>query len=141
MRLNRKHFASLWAVYLQWHTPSFMYVQCSAAEEASAAEAVGSSVASNEWDSSDPRFVFLTSDSKVKKRVISAGVGACPLTGDRVVVHYTGTFRQTGAVFDTSRRKSEPFAFELGRGQVNAVTISVDNMTCFICIEILHDGR
>ena len=83
-------------------------------EEASAAEAV----AGNEWDSGDPRFIFLTSDSKVKKRVISPGVGACPSTGDRVVVHYTGTFRRTGAVFDTSRTKSEPFAFELGRGQV-----------------------
>ena len=87
-------------------------------EEASAAEAVEATVAGNEWDSGDPRFIFLTSDSKVKKRVISPGVGACPSTGDRVVVHYTGTFRRTGAVFDTSRTKSEPFAFELGRGQV-----------------------
>ena len=72
----------------------------------------------DDWDSSDPRFIVLTSDSKVKKRVLVAGTGDCPRTGDRVVVHYTGTFRKTGAVFDSSRTKTEPFAFHLGGGEV-----------------------
>ena len=115
-----------------------MYLQCSLT--AAAAEAAGATVG-NEWDSSDPRFVFLTSDSKVKKRVISAGVGLCPCTGDRVVVHYTGTFRKTGAVFDTSRTKSEPFAFELGTGQVNTSMFSIGNMAYFICIKLSFDDR
>ena len=73
---------------------------------------------SNEWDPDNPRFILLTSDAGVKKRVLSAGTGSCPNTGDRVTVHYTGTFRTTGVVFDSSRKNAEPFAFDLGRGQV-----------------------
>ena len=75
-------------------------------------------MASNEWDPENPRFILLTSDAKVKKRILSAGTGHCPNTGDRVAVHYTGTFRTNGVVFDTSRTKAEPFAFNLGCGQV-----------------------
>ena len=48
------------------------------------------------------------------KRHINMAMNA----GDRVVVHYTGTFRTSGSVFDSSLTKAEPFAFNLGCGQV-----------------------
>ncbi|GIW88197.1 MAG: hypothetical protein KatS3mg108_2521 [Isosphaeraceae bacterium] len=45
------------------------------------------------------------------------GTGPAAQVGDRVSVHYVGTFAD-GRRFDSSRDRGQPFAFQLGRGQV-----------------------
>lgn len=44
--------------------------------------------------------------------------GNYPQSGNRVLVHYTGTLVSNGTVFDSSRNRSEPFSFTLGKGEV-----------------------
>ena len=41
-----------------------------------------------------------------------------PQRGQRVVVHYTGTLTNGGAIFDSSRTRGQPFTFTIGTGQV-----------------------
>src|SRR4029077_4555933 len=48
---------------------------------------------------------------------IVVGTGATAAAGNTVKVHYTG-FLTTGAKFDSSRDRGEPFSFPLGAGQV-----------------------
>ena len=48
---------------------------------------------------------------------VMVGSGDTAAAGDRVTVHYTGTLTD-GTVFDTSRKRSRPFDFTLGVGQV-----------------------
>jgi FKBP-type peptidyl-prolyl cis-trans isomerase len=45
------------------------------------------------------------------------GTGATAVSGTTVKVHYTG-WLTTGAKFDSSRDRGEPFSFSLGAGQV-----------------------
>jgi FKBP-type peptidyl-prolyl cis-trans isomerase FkpA len=52
---------------------------------------------------------------KIEK--ITQGTGASPKSGDTVKVHYTG-WLTSGAKFDSSVDRDEPFAFVLGEGQV-----------------------
>jgi len=49
--------------------------------------------------------------------IIASGGGQRPLGGDRVSMHYVGTFPD-GRKFDSSRDRGAPFQFALGRGMV-----------------------
>ena len=48
------------------------------------------------------------------------GTGPSPKKGQRVKVHYTGTLASTGAKFDSSLDRGQPFEFVIGVGQVIA---------------------
>ncbi|HEX3956573.1 MAG TPA: FKBP-type peptidyl-prolyl cis-trans isomerase [Trebonia sp.] len=51
-------------------------------------------------------------------KTLVQGKGAKVVNGDYVVVQYTGVIWRTGKVFDSSWSRSEPFAFNVGAGQV-----------------------
>lgn len=59
----------------------------------------------------------VTTDSGLKYVELKEGNGATPKTGQRVVVHYTGTL-EDGTKFDSSRDRNSPFQFKIGVGQV-----------------------
>jgi len=59
----------------------------------------------------------VTTDSGLKYVELKEGNGATPKTGERVVVHYTGTL-EDGTKFDSSRDRGSPFQFKIGVGQV-----------------------
>jgi FKBP-type peptidyl-prolyl cis-trans isomerase len=59
----------------------------------------------------------VTTDSGLKYVELKEGNGATPKTGERVVVHYTGTL-EDGTKFDSSRDRNSPFEFKIGVGQV-----------------------
>lgn len=60
---------------------------------------------------------FQKHESGLMYKVITEGRGQSPEKGDKVVVHYTGTF-ENGKVFDSSRERDKPFTFTVGTGQV-----------------------
>lgn len=58
-----------------------------------------------------------TTPSGLKYEDVVVGTGASPRAGQRVTVHYTGTF-VSGEKFDSSRDKGQPFNFVIGNGNV-----------------------
>lgn len=59
----------------------------------------------------------VTTASGLKYEDVIVGDGPSPQSGQRVQVHYTGTFPD-GRKFDSSRDRGQPFSFTIGRGQV-----------------------
>ncbi|CRG89201.1 Peptidyl-prolyl cis-trans isomerase [Talaromyces islandicus] len=54
----------------------------------------------------------------VIREVLSAGDGQnFPKPGDQITMHYTGTL-ESGAKFDSSRDRNEPFVCNIGVGQL-----------------------
>lgn len=41
-----------------------------------------------------------------------------PKKGDRLTMHYVGSLKNDGTVFDSSRARGQPFEFTIGKGQV-----------------------
>ena len=55
--------------------------------------------------------------TELKIDEIKVGTGAEAVTGNSVMVHYTG-WLTNGTKFDSSKDRNEPFSFQLGAGQV-----------------------
>ena len=61
----------------------------------------------------------MAEESKVGIFTVTPGDGKTfPKQGDKLAMHYTGTLKETGAKFDSSRDRGEPFSFTIGVGQV-----------------------
>ncbi|MBC7453425.1 MAG: FKBP-type peptidyl-prolyl cis-trans isomerase [Massilia sp.] len=64
----------------------------------------------------------ITTDSGLQYEDTIVGAGALAQAGQHVTVHYTGWLRNddgsTGAKFDSSKDRNDPFQFSLGAGQV-----------------------
>jgi peptidylprolyl isomerase len=64
----------------------------------------------------DKEKITITS-SGLKYFDIQEGTGPCPVAGNLVVVHYTGTL-ENGTKFDSSIDRGQPFRFPIGQGVV-----------------------
>jgi FKBP-type peptidyl-prolyl cis-trans isomerase FkpA len=64
----------------------------------------------------------ITTESGLQYEDTTVGEGAEAKAGQHVTVHYTGWLRNddgsTGAKFDSSKDRNDPFQFSLGAGQV-----------------------
>ena len=71
----------------------------------------------NMTDNTEKTEKTVTTKSGLKYVELKEGNGATPKTGQKVVVHYTGTL-EDGTKFDSSRDRNSPFQFKIGVGQV-----------------------
>lgn len=71
--------------------------------------------------------IKITKDGGVSKTIIKEGSGASPKEGQRVKVHYTGTFTD-GQKFDSSVDRGVPFEFNIGSGVIQGMSIGVATM-------------
>uniref|UniRef100_H2YI58 peptidylprolyl isomerase n=2 Tax=Ciona savignyi TaxID=51511 RepID=H2YI58_CIOSA len=54
----------------------------------------------------------------IKKKIAPEDCKMKTRKGDQVSMHYTGSLKKDGSVFDSSVTRGEPFKFKLGVGQV-----------------------
>ncbi len=59
----------------------------------------------------------ITTESGLKYIELEEGTGKSPMSGQGVVVHYTGTL-EDGTKFDSSVDRDKPFSFTIGIGRV-----------------------
>ena len=59
----------------------------------------------------------ITTESGLQYVDLELGTGKSPLSGQGVVVHYTGTL-EDGTKFDSSVDRNKPFSFTIGIGRV-----------------------
>lgn len=85
--------------------------------DASLPEVPATIAGNNMTDNTEKTEKTVTTDSGLKYVELKEGNGATPKTGQRVVVHYTGTL-EDGTKFDSSRDRNSPFEFKIGVGQV-----------------------
>jgi peptidylprolyl isomerase len=62
----------------------------------------------------------ITTATGLKYIDVLVGTGDTPLTGDTVVVNYTGWTQADGKKFDSSVERTSPFTFPLGQSRVIA---------------------
>ena len=62
---------------------------------------------------------MITTPSGLQYEDTVIGTGAEAIAGNKVSVHYTGTF-ENGTKFDSSKDRNKPFGFKLGARQVIA---------------------
>jgi len=60
-----------------------------------------------------------TYPSGLSKQMLMQGDGVTfPKAGDKLAMHYTGTLKENGSEFDSSRKRGQLFEFTIGEGQV-----------------------
>lgn len=60
----------------------------------------------------------LASEKVIVETLVPGDGETYPEAGDELTMHYTGTLAASGAQFDSSRDRGEPFTFQIGVGQV-----------------------
>lgn len=68
-------------------------------------------------DNDNKQATYVTSQTGLKLLDTTRGTGETAQSGDVVTVHYVGKLAD-GTVFDSSRKRQQPFVFILGKGQV-----------------------